>query len=276
MSLRRFEDARAFLAASIPLLAGDQARIAWLRAWVEGRKHVAEERSFMVTWVANGSTGVASQYGDAPLIVGDSAPEATEAFADALASEHPELRGVVGSAEACEAFARRWQALTGRPHALRHRMRNHVLDRLVLPAAVAGAVRVADGADREWLLAMHGAFAEEARVSWTPQSAQRTIDERLEAGLFRIWNDAEDVAFAGFTYAGSEAARVAPVYTLPDFRRRGYGAALVGAICADFLASGHRVFLVTDVTNPTSNQLYARLGFRPLDEFCELDFVGRN
>jgi predicted GNAT family acetyltransferase len=191
-----------------------------------------------------------------------------------LASEHPELRGVVGSAEACAAFAQRWHALTGRSHALRHRMRNHVLDQLVLPATVPGNARVADGADREWLLAMHGAFAEEARVSWTSQSAQRTIDERLAAGLFRVWSDDGDVAFAGFTYAGSEAARIAPVYTLPNFRRCGYGAALVGALCADLLASGRRVFLVTDVTNPTSNQLYARLGFRPLDEFCELDFVG--
>jgi predicted GNAT family acetyltransferase len=153
-------------------------------------------------------------------------------------------------------------------------MRNHVLDQLVLPATVPGNARVADGADREWLLAMHGAFAEEARVSWTSQSAQRTIDERLAAGLFRVWSDDGDVAFAGFTYAGSEAARIAPVYTLPNFRRCGYGAALVGALCADLLASGRRVFLVTDVTNPTSNQLYARLGFRPLDEFCELDFVG--
>ena len=109
--------------------------------------------------------------------------------------------------------------------------------------------------------------------TWTPQTARRLVDERLATRSFRIWNEVADVAFAGFTLAGHDAARIAPVYTLPAFRNRGYGAAVVGAICADLVAAGRRVYLVTDVTNPTSNRLYARIGFRPLDDFREFDLV---
>ena len=274
MTLDRFDDADAFAAAAVPLVAADQARVVGVEVWVAGIKQARSgERRFMATWREGAAVGVGYQRGEAPLVLGDSAPRACVAFADALAGEHATLAGVVGTEPACQAFAQRWHVLTGRTHSPRFHMRNHMLDRLVVPRPVNGRVRVAAGGDREWLLDMHHAFAQEAGVAWTPQTAQRLVDERLAMAAFRIWNDGGDVAFAGFTPAGNHAARVAPVYTLPAFRRRGYGAALVGAICADLLAAGRRVFLVTDVTNPTSNQLYARLGFRPLDDFREFDLV---
>lgn len=274
MTLTRFDDADAFLAAAGPLVVHDAARTVWLRAWVESLKAAPQaERSFMAIWVRDATTGVGCQRGELPLVIGDSSQEAAVAFADALADEHPALSGVVGTLPACEAFVQRWQRRTGRTHALRFHMRNHVLDRLIAPAIVPGRVRVADASDREWLLEMHNAFAAETGVAWTSRSAERLVDERLAKASFRIWNDGVDVAFAGFAPAGRDAARVAPVYTLPRCRRRGYGGALVGAICADLLASGRRVYLVTDVSNPTSNQLYARLGFRPLDDFREFGLL---
>jgi predicted GNAT family acetyltransferase len=35
-----------------------------------------------------------------------------------------------------------------------------------------------------------------------------------------------------------------------------------------------RVFLVTDLANPTSNAIYARVGYEPLEDDVELRFVG--
>jgi predicted GNAT family acetyltransferase len=63
------------------------------------------------------------------------------------------------------------------------------------------------------------------------------------------------------------------VYTAPASRRRGYAAALVGALCAELLAQRPNVFLVTDVLNATSNALYRRLGFEPLDETVHFAFM---
>lgn len=112
-----------------------------------------------------------------------------------------------------------------------------------------------------------------ASLASAPESARRLVDERLASGTFRIWNQVEDVAFAGFSVAGPHAARVGPVYTRPAFRANGYGAAIVGAICAELTQSGRQVFLVTDVAIATSNALYARLGFEPLDDFHWSDLV---
>jgi predicted GNAT family acetyltransferase len=57
-------------------------------------------------------------------------------------------------------------------------------------------------------------------------------------------------------------ARIGPVYTRPGHRGRGHGAAVTAA--AARLASeggADEVLLFTDLDNPTSNALYARLGF---------------
>jgi GNAT superfamily N-acetyltransferase len=275
MSLVRFDSADAYLGAAAPLIAHDIARSVYLRAWIEGMKRASvTERAFMAIWRSDAAPGVAYQRGDQPVLIGDSATEACVAFADALADEHPKLEGVVGKLAACEAFGQRWAARTGRTRRLRHHMRDHVLRDLIVPPAVRGSIRVAGPDDRDWLLAMHYAFAADARLpSLTSESAREMVDDRLAAGTFRIWNDVEDVAFAGYVVAGPDAARVAPVYTLPAYRATGYGAAIVGALCAELTKAGRRVFLVTDLSNPTSNALYARLGFAPLDDFHAFDLV---
>ena len=273
MSLIRFDSADAYLAAAAPLIAHDVARSVGLRAWIEGIKASAPERTFMAIWRSPEALGLAYQREDQPVLVGDSADKACVAFADTLADEHPELEGVVGKLAACEAFAHRWRTRTGRTHRLRFHMRDHMLRELIAPRAVCGSMRVGGPDDRAWLLEMHHAFAVEARVPITPESARRRVDERIADGTFRIWKDVEDVSFAGFVGAGPSAVRVAPVYTRPAFRANGYGAALVGSLCAELARSGRQVFLVTDLSNATSNALYARLGFAPLGDFYTFDLV---
>jgi predicted GNAT family acetyltransferase len=82
------------------------------------------------------------------------------------------------------------------------------------------------------------------------------------------------VAFAGYNDAAPEFARIAPVYTFPDHRGRGYATALVAALARELLAAGkRRLFLTTDIANPTSNAIYARIGFVPESDEVHLDFV---
>ena len=100
------------------------------------------------------------------------------------------------------------------------------------------------------------------------------MPRRVARGEFRIWDDDGPVAFAGFNDAAPDFARIAPVYTLPDRRGCGYATALVAALSRELLAGGKRkLFLTTDIANPTSNAIYARIGFRAENDDCHLDFV---
>lgn len=54
------------------------------------------------------------------------------------------------------------------------------------------------------------------------------------------------------------------VYTPPELRGRGYAGAVVQALSARLVAEGASyVALYTDLANPISNHLYARIGFVP-------------
>ena len=252
----------------------DEAQLAFVRGWAEGAAAAAGQRCFMATWRRGDATGVAFQRGDGPAVIGASAPEAAHAFAEALQDDHPQLCGIVGARDACEAFAGRWPTPEGKAFRLRHHMRDHVLRTLAMPASAPGTLRRAGVGDHEWLIAMQRAFAAEVRVRTSEATLTAQVGERLAAGRYRIWNDGDDVAFAGFGLAGDGAARIAPVYTPPAFRARGYASSLVAAICAELQDAGRQVFLVTDVDNPTSNALYARLGFVALGDCYAFELEG--
>jgi predicted GNAT family acetyltransferase len=67
---------------------------------------------------------------------------------------------------------------------------------------------------------------------------------------------------------------VGPVYTPPDLRRRGYAGALTAAVSRAALDAGaDEVVLFTDLANPTSNALYRRLGYHPLEDRIILSFA---
>jgi predicted GNAT family acetyltransferase len=186
----------------------------------------------------------------------------------------PDLSGVVGSLAACEAYARAWRRATGRAHALRFHMRDYALTALVPPPPASGFARLAvdDDADSlgEWLVA----FLTEARVPDDPQRARSSVPKRIAEGRMWLWDDGGATAMLGAVDVDTTAARIAPVYTPPEHRNRGYASALVAAVARALLDRGKAVvFLTADLANPTSNAIYARLGFRPQGEQYHFDFV---
>jgi predicted GNAT family acetyltransferase len=68
--------------------------------------------------------------------------------------------------------------------------------------------------------------------------------------------------------------RVGPVYTPPDVRGHGYASAATVAVSQAALEAGLReVVLYTDLANPTSNALYQRLGYHPVEDRVMLSFA---
>lgn len=62
-----------------------------------------------------------------------------------------------------------------------------------------------------------------------------------------------------------------PVYTPPAHRGRGYGAGVTHAVSeAAYAAGAEEVLLFTDLANPTSNGIYLRLGYTPVEDRTEL------
>ena len=82
------------------------------------------------------------------------------------------------------------------------------------------------------------------------------------------------VSVAGLTRAVAGMVRVGPVYTPPELRGRGYAGAVTAAVSQAALEAGLReVVLYTDLANPTSNALYQRLGYRPVEDRVLFSFA---
>jgi predicted GNAT family acetyltransferase len=68
-------------------------------------------------------------------------------------------------------------------------------------------------------------------------------------------------------------ARIGPVYTPPAERGRGWASNAVAEVSRRLRSEGARVCLFTDQANPTSNKIYAALGYRPVVDMVNLVIV---
>ena len=277
----RHDDPQAFLAAAAPVLARDEALASSYNAWVNGlvrNPPTGSEHVYCATCNVARAAGAAVQRGTSALWVGASDPLAAVAFAaDIFALQRdgaPSPQGIVGIRTACDAFARKWHALTGRSHALRVELRNHKLTRVEPVPQPPGAARVATADDIAWISDAQRDFLIEVALPEDPARLLALVPKRIERGQFWVWDDAGPVAFAGWTDAPPGAARIAPVYTPPQARGRGYATALVASLSQALLDDGRqRLFLITDLANPVSNSIYAKIGYQPQSDLFHFDFV---
>ncbi|THA66200.1 GNAT family N-acetyltransferase [Streptomyces sp. A0642] len=159
-------------------------------------------------------------------------------------------------------------------HWPRHRvveeLRLYRLGELAPPSpAPGGRARPATPADRDLLLRWYAAFAVDiGGPAGQVGRHARAVDERTTEGRLTLWeHDGVPVSMAGISPRTAGTARVAPVYTPPGHRGRGYAAAVTAEVSrAARDAGADEVLLFTDLANPTSNGVYTRIGYRPLSD----------
>jgi predicted GNAT family acetyltransferase len=98
---------------------------------------------------------------------------------------------------------------------------------------------------------------------------------RIRGGELWFWVDrtGRRVHLTGVNPPAFGVARVGPVYTPPDQRGHGWASNAVAEISRRILANGARACLYTDQANPTSNKIYAALGYRPVVDMANLVIV---
>jgi len=202
-----------------------------------------------------------------PMLLTALPPGAVTALAELLAGRP--ISGINGLVADAEEFAAAWK----RPYRPGMQTRLYRLGELIPPDPGApGTARVATADDRglllEWLDAFHTDIGEPRR----DDAAQ--VDEKLAFGGWWLWEvDGKPVALAGRTQPEAGMVRVIAVYTPRDLRGRGYGGAVTVAVTQSALHAGATdVVLFTDRANATSNALYQRLGYRPVEDRSVLEF----
>ncbi|GAA2242447.1 GNAT family N-acetyltransferase [Streptomyces indiaensis] len=203
-------------------------------------------------------------------------PQEADTLAARLAALGRRPPGVHADSGTAAAFAEAWQRHTAAPVALRQRQRLYRLGTLTAPGPVPpGRPRVAVASDRELLRRWHDEFSASVGLGTVRGSAE-WADARIDSGTITFWEtpDGTPVAMAGTSPRVAGQVRVTTVYTPPGLRGRGYaGAATTEVSRAARAAGAAEVLLFTDLSNPTSNGLYQRIGYRPVADFAVYDFT---
>ncbi len=194
--------------------------------------------------------------------------------ADATASTLP---GVIGPAGMAEAFGRRWTARTGRPNHVALAERIYSLTAVRPPRPVPGHMRLATTADRDLLIRWLIDFEADALGAVpSPVDPATSVDRWLAGGSGRvnyIWEDGGPRSWCGVGGLTPHGIRVGPVFTPREWRGRGYASALVAEASQAQLDAGRRFcFLYTDLANPTSNHIYAEIGYEPVRDVTVVRF----
>ncbi|RLV49703.1 GNAT family N-acetyltransferase [Nocardioides mangrovicus] len=274
-------DPAEFLRAARPLLEADPV-LATVPATIAERRADGLEESPAEDWwllVRSGGELVGAgmrtaPFGERPAYLLAMPDEAGVVLARELHRRGEDLRavsGVAGPATACLAECARLNG--GRVEVLHHQ-RLFELGTLREPADVAGSLRLATESDLALASGWYEAFAGDAdeqagRVRGATPHLVRRDDmlRRLRSELVWLWEvDGEPVHLTGVNAPSLGVVRVGPVYTPPAHRGRGYASAAVATTCRRLQAAGNRVCLFTDQANPTSNRIYAALGFEPVTD----------
>jgi L-amino acid N-acyltransferase YncA len=135
------------------------------------------------------------------------------------------------------------------------------------PARPPGSARPATPDDLPVVTEYMAAFFREIALPHPPdpaEHAQRAITESRPL----LWDDGGVRSMACRARRTLRGAAIAPVYTPPEARGRGYGSAVTAALCQRLLDAGSKfVCLHADRANKTSNHIYQAIGF---EEVCGL------
>ncbi|HYJ27895.1 MAG TPA: GNAT family N-acetyltransferase [Nocardioides sp.] len=285
-----FLDAAGELLAADPVLGSVIASVSerTARELAEGRDSWAEVKAPFERWwlvVRDGSGAVVSAamrtapFKPYPTFALPMADAAAGALAAALHERGELLGGSNGALPGSEVLARVTARLVGGEVVADKATRLWEATSVEVPPAPEGRLRRATEDDAElvlsWFEAFHAEADEQAGREPDPASGEHnTLDAvlvRIREGVEWLW-ELPDGTTAHLTGAGLPSygvSRIGPVYTPKEFRGRGIASHVVGELTRRGLEAGSRMCLFTDQANPTSNKIYAGLGYAPVVDMAE-------
>ena len=279
MKLKRYDCAEEFWRAVSPLLMANEVENNLMLSII--RSLVADPTCYESPYFAAGVDeagkilAVALMTPPHNLLLGRAAPLFMSLLCRDLGKRMGELPGVNGPdsvpGEFCDMVTRE----TGREAEKHMAMRAFKLTRVEHVQLAPGTFALADQGDRPALAKMIVGFVRDAHID-EHTTAERQAVQLTEQKLLYVWRSpcGEIVSIAGKASGDTpNGQRVGWVYTSPDLRGKGYATSVVASLSRRILQDGKAFcFLFTDLSNPTSNKIYRKIGYEPICDFNDYRF----
>ncbi len=195
--------------------------------------------------------------------------ESVSVLADYLKDNGIELPGVTGPADTGRSLA---ETLGGR---YRITMEQLIYEcrAVVYTGEAPGICRPAERNDAEMLVKWMSSFHSDVGLTEPVETLTERVLERIEQGTILVWVDNLPVSMGLSTGKTPHGIRVGGVYTPPEYRNRGYATSNIAALTQRMFDQGHKFcFLYTDKSNPVSNSIYQKIGYRQVSESIMVRF----
>ena len=285
MQLTRFQSARAFRARAEAFLVEREAHhnlILGLSSALMVKPDLYPSQPYFAV-VEDVGRGLAAAVMTPPYRLVVSLTEdraALTLLAQDVREVRPDTPGVTGPVPVSLRFAEIGQSLTRRSFRKIMAERIYKLERVNPPTGAPGTMRRAAESDRALLIKWVEAFQREAFAGEEVDrmAVERNVNNMLTLppqvrGAF-LWENPAPVSLTSYGGPTPNSMRIGPVYTPPEFRGQGYASACVAGV-SQHLLDGGCIFctLFTDLANPTSNHIYQAIGYEPVCDVDEYQFV---
>ena len=283
MEVLRYDDPVAFRRDGAPVLLADAARNNLPLGLLQILQDQPEVYPLFHLWLAvrdGRARGLAMQTEPFNVMLAEPLEdEAVDVLADSIIDDDGPLPGVIANLPWADRFAECVTAVTGRSAERILEEGVWVVTAVEDVPVPAGAARAATPADRDLVRSWIGAFADEALPPGRPRDDEARSDLETDLRLggrgagYLLWEAGTPVSLSGHREIPGVGSRIGPVYTPPQHRGRGYATRLVAEHSASRLAAGDPAcYLYTDMANPTSNAIYARIGYVKIADAAEYLF----
>ncbi|MFX1488359.1 MAG: GNAT family N-acetyltransferase [Promethearchaeota archaeon] len=204
--------------------------------------------------------------------------EAIDILVNELNRRFSEIPGVLGFKEGAERFAKLWCETKTVKFKIAMNERLYKLTHVAEETLGKHQFIKATDLYEDIILQWGREFMLEALPERDSEINERSLENRKEdikeGRIFLLIDNDEPVSMARKAGKTPNGITVNLVYTPPKLRRKGYATECVAKLSKLLLEEGNNYcFLFTDLSNPTSNSIYQKIGYRPVMDVDQYHFI---
>jgi GNAT superfamily N-acetyltransferase len=196
---------------------------------------------------------------------------------ESLKKKSIELPGVLGFKEGAEKFAKLWCRGKKLKAKLAMNERIYKLESVAKETLGKRKFTIADISFTDLVINwgiefIKEAFTEDELKTYDYKTSfQRSVEEER---IYFLFENDKPVSMARRAGKTPNGITVNLVYTPPLLRRKGYATECVAKLSKLLLEEGNKFcFLFTDLMNPTSNSIYQKIGYKPIIDMDQYEFI---
>ncbi len=186
-----------------------------------------------------------------------------------------QIPSVIGPSAEAQAFSDCWiEDMPGVSSKVAMRMRTFEAKAVADLPLSPGKLRIARPDDHSLMTRWTVAYTEEIGKPGSFEGAKSWADQLIKDQQLYIWDHGGPVSIAGVFRQTKNGAVIAGVYTPSEYRNKGYATSCVLLLTKKLLSERYSFCcLHTDLANPTSNNIYTKIGYVPIGDAFSFDFV---